>query len=450
MQLDSEVLFPVVETTVENSFVEELFSDFIHGNPQHEPDSVEVKILYPDQLSNFEEVPKIMFDSERNESTCSLDQVEEDYLIKHPLFPNYIPQDDDIVVNDMFPVKDLAISTISSLDNAENDASVVNCQASSSISYPSINPSNLLESFPASPCSNRIEMESNEIELTKISLDLNAEKRENQLEPFSDMTSPVSSLTNLEESPSTFDDSHWKYLEVSEEVARDSLIEFTSRLVVDQLKIASTDELLSLNRSDFSNSSICNNFQCSLHKEEDQDSSSLNDMKMVSQCSELDSQDSESTIVCKNDLQNNKDIKSLGEDLKRREAFVRLQNLAMEFSQLSTRSSQWAFSPGLVEESIKGILDAFLKATQYANKWAKAWHKWALFNTTVMSHYTLRGFPDTAAQFVVAAVTGYFHSIACAANSKSVDGSLQDILRLLTLWFNHGATAEVQMALRKS
>lgn len=26
---------------------------------------------------------------------------------------------------------------------------------------------------------------------------------------------------------------------------------------------------------------------------------------------------------------------------------------------------------------------------------------------------------------------------------------LQDILRLLTLWFNHGATAEVQMALRK-
>lgn len=42
-----------------------------------------------------------------------------------------------------------------------------------------------------------------------------------------------------------------------------------------------------------------------------------------------------------------------------------------------------------------------------------------------MSHYTLRGFPDFAAQHVVAAVTGYFHSIACAANSKGVDGSLQ-------------------------
>ncbi|KAI5436531.1 hypothetical protein KIW84_022865 [Lathyrus oleraceus] len=95
---------------------------------------------------------------------------------------------------------------------------------------------------------------------------------------------------------------------------------------------------------------------------------------------------------------------SLREDSKRREAFVRLQNLAMECSNvpniqpvthpiftsglnpnvpllarvdLNLGSCQWALSPGLVEESIKDILDAFLKATQYANKWAKAWHKWA-------------------------------------------------------------------------
>ncbi|XP_054777757.1 serine/threonine-protein kinase TOR isoform X2 [Prosopis cineraria] len=167
---------------------------------------------------------------------------------------------------------------------------------------------------------------------------------------------------------------------------------------------------------------------------------------------------------------------SLGEDLKRREAFVRLQNLAMELSSSSSiqpvtpsgfanaanpsvpllarvylilGSWQWSLSPGLDDESIQDILVAFRKATQYANKWAKAWHKWALFNTAVMSHYTVRGFPDVAAQFVVAAVTGYFHSIACGANAKGVDDSLQDILRLLTLWFNHGATIEVQMALKK-
>ncbi|XP_043711300.1 serine/threonine-protein kinase TOR [Telopea speciosissima] len=167
---------------------------------------------------------------------------------------------------------------------------------------------------------------------------------------------------------------------------------------------------------------------------------------------------------------------SLGEDLKRKEAFVRLQDLARELSTvlnislgtsnglvsssspgvpllarvyLELGSWQWALSPGLDDDSIQDILMAFRKATQCAKEWAKAWHTWALFNTAVMSNYTLRGYPAITGQYVVAAVTGYFHSIACAATSKGVDDSLQDILRLLTLWFNHGATTEVQMALQK-
>lgn len=68
---------------------------------------------------------------------------------------------------------------------------------------------------------------------------------------------------------------------------------------------------------------------------------------------------------------------------------------------------------------------AFRSATQRAPGWAKAWHTWALFNTAVMSHYTLRSFPTITGQYVVAAVTGYFHSIACAATAKGVDDSLQ-------------------------
>ncbi|KAK4438010.1 Serine/threonine-protein kinase TOR [Sesamum alatum] len=165
---------------------------------------------------------------------------------------------------------------------------------------------------------------------------------------------------------------------------------------------------------------------------------------------------------------------SLGEDHRRKEAFARLKDLAMDLSRtpvlqqtmqsgmtgssnmplvarvcLKLGTWQWALSPGLDDDSIQEILTAFRNATHHATKWAKAWHKWALFNTAVMSHYTLRSYPSIAAQFVVAAVTGYFHSIACAAHAKGVDDSLQDILRLLTLWFNHGATSEVQMALQK-
>lgn len=163
---------------------------------------------------------------------------------------------------------------------------------------------------------------------------------------------------------------------------------------------------------------------------------------------------------------------SLGEDQKRRDAFVRLQDLALEVSSAQSTSQtvlpntstsinpllarvylklgtwQRELTPLLDDDCIQDIIGALRNATQCSPKWAKAWHSWALFNTAVMSHYTLRGFASIAGQFVVAAVTGYFHSIACAANSKGVDDSLQDILRLLTLWFNHGATSEVQKALQ--
>jgi FKBP12-rapamycin complex-associated protein len=117
---------------------------------------------------------------------------------------------------------------------------------------------------------------------------------------------------------------------------------------------------------------------------------------------------------------------------------------------------QWTLSPGLDDDSIQGacflsplisarnfefflpyffysfffsfcaeILSSFRNATHYATEWGKAWHSWALFNTAVMSQYTLQGLPNVASQFVVSAVTGYFHSIACAANAKGVDDSLQ-------------------------
>lgn len=63
-----------------------------------------------------------------------------------------------------------------------------------------------------------------------------------------------------------------------------------------------------------------------------------------------------------------------------------------------------------------------------------------------MVHYTLRGFLDIATQFVVTAVTGYFQSIACAANSKGVDGSLQQFffgflggsVVVIRRWFGDG------------
>lgn len=42
-----------------------------------------------------------------------------------------------------------------------------------------------------------------------------------------------------------------------------------------------------------------------------------------------------------------------------------------------------------------------------------------------MSHYTNKGRSEIVGKYVVAAVTGYFYSIACASTSKGVDDSLQ-------------------------
>nr|AOZ57106.1 Serine threonine-protein kinase TOR [Saccharum hybrid cultivar R570] len=167
---------------------------------------------------------------------------------------------------------------------------------------------------------------------------------------------------------------------------------------------------------------------------------------------------------------------AVGDELKRRDAFSRLQELSVQLATtmgnfpgtsanhgtmsnagvpliarvyLTLGSWKKALSSALDDDSIQEILISYNNATLSAKDWGKAWHTWALFNTEVMSRYTFRGRPDIAGKYVVAAVTGYFYSIACASTTKGVDDSLQDILRLLTLWFNHGATSEVQTALQK-
>ena len=52
--------------------------------------------------------------------------------------------------------------------------------------------------------------------------------------------------------------------------------------------------------------------------------------------------------------------------------------------------------------------------------------------------------PAAAARHVAPAVTGFFRSIALGSQGPQRGGTLQDILRLLTLWFNHGSAPEMR------
>lgn len=72
-----------------------------------------------------------------------------------------------------------------------------------------------------------------------------------------------------------------------------------------------------------------------------------------------------------------------------------------------------------------GILKDLSNATLGASTWAKAWHKWALFNTALIQHYTTRGQHANASRHVVFAIHGYFRSIANGAADNGGDGCLQ-------------------------
>ena len=99
-------------------------------------------------------------------------------------------------------------------------------------------------------------------------------------------------------------------------------------------------------------------------------------------------------------------------------------------------------------DHVHDILASYAAATSYNQAWYKAWHAWALANFEVVTAISSQANPETASlpqsivmDHVVPAVRGFFKSIALSSNS-----SLQDTLRLLTLWFAHGGDHEVNAA----
>ena len=111
---------------------------------------------------------------------------------------------------------------------------------------------------------------------------------------------------------------------------------------------------------------------------------------------------------------------------------------------------RWALAEGQLDDAtLTDVLTAFRFATDACARWAKAWHHWALFNAAAMEQYARVGPLNAANRHVAPAISGFFRSVALggADARKGKSGSLQDILRLLTLWFNHGAAPEVEAAL---
>lgn len=106
---------------------------------------------------------------------------------------------------------------------------------------------------------------------------------------------------------------------------------------------------------------------------------------------------------------------------------------------------------GITEESISSVLQCYARATEHDPTWYKAWHSWAYMNFETVLFYKHQESLNRVAQngkteknngyitqFAVPAVEGFFKSIKLSQGS-----SLQDTLRLLTLWFDYGQWPEV-------
>lgn len=99
-------------------------------------------------------------------------------------------------------------------------------------------------------------------------------------------------------------------------------------------------------------------------------------------------------------------------------------------------------------DHVQDVLQSYYSATRYNESWYKAWHAWALANFEVVTSITSKTDRESADvpmvivdEHVVPAITGFFKSIALSSTS-----SLQDNLRLLTLWFAHGKYQQVTHA----
>ena len=102
---------------------------------------------------------------------------------------------------------------------------------------------------------------------------------------------------------------------------------------------------------------------------------------------------------------------------------------------------------GLQETSIPTILNYYSAATEYDSSWYKAWHSWAVNNFETVLFYKLSPgglTPTHISTYGVPALQGFVRSISLSCGS-----SLQDTLRLLTLWFDYGHHSEMYEALNE-
>ncbi|PWN23279.1 putative TOR1-1-phosphatidylinositol 3-kinase [Microstroma glucosiphilum] len=128
------------------------------------------------------------------------------------------------------------------------------------------------------------------------------------------------------------------------------------------------------------------------------------------------------------------------------QASPKLAEYARLLARCYFKQGEWqaALNEDWVTDDSLNVINSYHRATELDRSWYKAWHAWALANFDVISHHERLGndiTPQMIAASIVPSVQGFFRSIALASGN-----SLQDTLRLLTLWFKFGYQENVAEA----
>lgn len=110
-------------------------------------------------------------------------------------------------------------------------------------------------------------------------------------------------------------------------------------------------------------------------------------------------------------------------------------------------------SPHFNDKMFDSILQSFDKSIRLNKHYQLAWHHYALTNYEATEYYEgiKKSAPIDNEKYyfhVISAIKGLIQSISLGG--RDVTKTLQDILRLLQLWFKHGGKKEVEHLIRGS
>ena len=103
------------------------------------------------------------------------------------------------------------------------------------------------------------------------------------------------------------------------------------------------------------------------------------------------------------------------------------------------------------EDKLKSILQYLELSTKYNHKNYKSWHCYALLNYQFFEHLSQssqQNCSPTAITYAINAVTGFTNSICIGG--RNISKILQDLLRLLDLWFRTGSLSTMPSVIQKS